>query len=569
MTWQPRAVLRRPAQVTALGVALGLLFSFALTLVSPAAPASAHAYVIATSPANGSSVDTAPTEITVTFDEPVTLNGQSDATTVIDSEGTRHDAGTAVLDAARTTLTIALAPSLPKDSYIASWSVVSADTHPVGGSLQFGYGVPASTLDAPPPPQPSAVLTLAVGVAKGLLYLGLVVAFGLLPAALLLGSEGGERRRVVRIAWVGAGVAILASAGQLAVQFLWIASAAPPLPPGAVWGSLVEFARSSYGIAVGVRVAALLGAALVLIGRPGRWRLAAFFALGLVAVGTITENGHGGAGPWWQFWSTVLHASGAIAWTGGLLVLGWLLLRRQLDADRLRRMPRWSLYAGISAAVLAASGVVQALVEVEYPAALFTTTYGVLLQVKILLVLAALGLGAGGYLWTRKQLRATTDGRPEPGQTARLRGRVRWEAGITAVVIVVSGVLSSITPAKADYAPTAVEHRKIGPYQVTLEVGPARRGPQAFRITAVQPTEASPLPQEVQVVLSQADGPVKDLAVSFPYRIPGVVHAGKPTPILFASSAVTVPSTGVWTASVTVVASQFDQYTATISYRVE
>ncbi|AYG02182.1 copper resistance CopC/CopD family protein [Gryllotalpicola protaetiae] len=563
MTSRPGARTRRFAQVAALGVALGLLLGVAGALAHPRA-ASAHAYVVSSTPANGAELTAAPTTVRVSFDEPVTLPGTADEATVLDESGARVDAGAPRLDAARTTLTIGIKPGIPKGAYIASWSVISADTHPVGGSLEFGYGVPATAAAAPETPQPSAVLSLFVGLAKGLLYLGLVVGLGVPPAALLLGAAADERHLVLRVARLGVAAAAAASVLQLVLQHLWES------------GGLATFAASSYAIAVYARIVAL-GIAAIVAGpaaadRPHRTARVVFAAAGLIAVGTVVVNGHGGSHAWWYFASTALHAISAVAWIGGLTVLGWLLLRGRLSADRLRRMPHWSLYAGLSVAALAASGITQGLVEVRYPAALVTTQYGWVLLIKLALVAVVLALAVRGHFWVRAESRAgdgAADAQPAPGRTAALRNRVRWEAGVAASVVVISGVLSSITPAAADYAPTVTAHEKIGPYRVTLEVAPARTGPETLKVTVLEPSFNAALPDSIDVELSQPGGPVKSLDVQFPYRIAGVLHPGRPTPVTFTSAAITVPRTGEWTASVTVVASALEQYTADLSYRVQ
>jgi copper transport protein len=562
VTSRPGARTRRFAQVAALGAALGLLLGVTGAALQQQ-PASAHAYVVSSTPVDGAELAAAPTAVHVTFDEPVTLPGTADEATVLDSAGKRVDTKAPQLSADRTTLTIGVAPGIAKGSYIASWSVISADTHPVGGSLEFGYGVPATATSAPVAPEPSALLSLFVGLAKGLLYLALVVGIGTPPATLLLGAAADERRRALRVARVGIGAAAAASVLQLALQHLWEA------------GGVTTFATSSYAIAVYARLAAL-GVAAVAAGpaaadRPHRAARAVFAAAGLVAVATVVVNGHGGSHAWWYFASTALHAVSAVAWLGGLTVLGWLLLHGRLSAERLRRMPHWSLYAGLSVAALALSGTVQGLVEVRYPAALVTTQYGWGLIIKLTLVAVVLVLAVRGHFWVRAERRSAAGlpgAQPAPGRTARLRNRVRWEAGVAASVVIISGVLSSITPASADYAPTVTRHEKIGPYDVTLVVSPARTGPETLKLTVLEPSFNAALPESLDVALSQSGGPVKSLAVQFPYRIAGVLHAGKPTPVTFTSAAVTVPRAGEWTADVTVVVSALEQYTADVTYTV-
>ncbi|QMU69077.1 copper resistance protein CopC [Streptacidiphilus sp. P02-A3a] len=565
---------------------LALLGAFAALLLW-ATPASAHAYVISTSPADGAEVASAPARVQVTFDEPVTLPSAKGAAGVIDAQGRAVDDGSVRLTDGRRTLVIGLRPGLAKGSYIASWSVISADTHPVGGSLQFGYGVPAVALAAATAPQPSAELELLVGAVKGLLYLGLVVALGLLPAGLVLGAEPDEWRVLRRAARIGAGASVLASLLQVVAQYLWDASA---LPDGPTWAGLGGFLDSSYCVAVLVRVGLLTAAVVLLPTRPTlstrltrptrptatRWALAARWTLegvlALAALGTVVDNGHGGTGAWWYFGSTLLHVTAVTAWLGGLGVLGWLVLRRRLTRRRLARLPVWSRYAATSVGLLAATGVLQSVVQVRYPAALVDTTYGGILLVKLGLVAAALLLGLAGNRWIARRLAApgslTADGLPLPGETARLRGRVRVEAGIGAAIVVVAGVLSSTAPAATAYAPTRVLHAVIGPYTVTIEIGPARRGPESFRITAEAADAATDPVESVQLDLGQAGGGVRALPVDFPYLLPGPIRAGQSTAFTFASSSVAVPDSGSWTGTLTLVASATEQYTDAFQYHV-
>jgi copper transport protein len=552
-------------------LALGLLFT-AFLVLQPAPwaalpAAQAHATTVSTSPTHGSELDAAPAEIRVTFDEPVTLAGLTDPTSVIDANGDRVDAATGELDASRTTLTIPVRSGLPDGVYIASWRVVSADTHPVGGSLQFGVGVPAGMTPLAETPEPSAVLTLVIGVAKGAVYLGLVFALGVLPAALVLGAAPRSLRRVRRIAAAGALGALVASLAQLAAQFFWLRSGGGD---GELLAELGQFLTTPYALAVWMRCGALaLAAATIGFGKrwPGRLRLVLAGALGLVAVASVVVNGHGGTNAL-LFASTMLHALGAIAWLGGLVVLGWLLLRRRLDAARLARIPTWSVYAASCAAAVVVSGIVQGVAAVGTLDALVTTSYGVLLLVKLGLVGIVLWLGLLGYRWGVRERRLASGGQPRPGQTARLRRQVRREAGIAVAIVALSGVLSSVTPAIDEWRPSYEATATAGPYEVQIEVAPARLGPQTVRISVTPPEPNAPQPEVLEASLQQIDGPVADLDVDFPIRLPEPLDPEEPTTTTFISAAVNVPDTGEWEVVVVLVVDRLEQYSTSFRYDV-
>src|SRR5579875_1450216 len=106
--------------------------------------ARAHAYIIATSPAQGGRVTTPPREVDIQFDEPVTLESR-DALVVRDSGGAVIPcAGGAHIDPRDATrLVCSFASRLARGSYTVAWRVTSADTHVVHGVFSFGVEVAA------------------------------------------------------------------------------------------------------------------------------------------------------------------------------------------------------------------------------------------------------------------------------------------------------------------------------------------------------------------------------------------------------------------------------------------
>ena len=514
-------------------------------LVWSAPTAAAHAYVISQSPTSGAELAASPAAVVVRFSESVTL-ASGTATSVVNSSGTRVDTGAPVLSGDR--LTIPLRHDLPKDVYVASWSVISADSHPVGGSLQFGVGVPTTAIAEPTAPQPSSLLQLINGVLKGLVYLGLIVALGAPLAARLLQVSLPTR-------WVAAGflAAAVGSVLQIPVQYLWGASASR-----ATWAGLGQSFGSTYALTIYLRVVLLALAWAVRRWWPG------FAVVALLLVATVVRNGHGGAEGGWIFVSTLAHATAATAWIGGLLVLGWAMLTRRLEVAQLRRLPLWSRYAGAAVAVIAITGVAQAIVQVRYPAALVHTTYGWVLVAKLALVAVTAFFAIRGNRWVTTHSRLT--GQPEPGETARLRRFARREAVLGTAIVIVSGVLSSVDPAQATYAPTTTQTLTAGPYTVDLRIAPARRGPVGFRVTVTGAADATPLAQRVELTLSQPGGAIRALPVEFTARIPGTIHSGQPVPMTFVSSVVVLPDIGDWQAQLTVVASETEQYSAATEF---
>jgi copper resistance protein C len=116
-------------RAAALALAVGWLL-----LVVGAAPASAHASLVHSSPADQSSLATAPKTVKLTFDENIRMPS---LILVKNSDGASVVAGkTAVLD----NIVSTPVKTGPSGDYTVAYRVVSADGHPVSGRLSFTVG---------------------------------------------------------------------------------------------------------------------------------------------------------------------------------------------------------------------------------------------------------------------------------------------------------------------------------------------------------------------------------------------------------------------------------------------
>jgi methionine-rich copper-binding protein CopC len=96
--------------------------------------ASAHAFLRAATPAVGSTVRQAPTEVVVEFTEEVEPMFSTIAVT--DRSGARVDTGRAHLEGGETRLAAALKPLRP-GTYKVVWHATATDTHKTEGSFTF------------------------------------------------------------------------------------------------------------------------------------------------------------------------------------------------------------------------------------------------------------------------------------------------------------------------------------------------------------------------------------------------------------------------------------------------
>jgi len=139
-------VSRSPRRWAArLGTVLAVL---ALALLGTAGPALAHNVLISSSPADGATLDTAPSTVTFSFDQPV--QNFEPVLVVIGPNGNAFGGAPTVSgDSISAPMTAG-----PAGSYRAAYRIVSADGHPVSGEITFtltaaaagtATGVPTST----------------------------------------------------------------------------------------------------------------------------------------------------------------------------------------------------------------------------------------------------------------------------------------------------------------------------------------------------------------------------------------------------------------------------------------
>jgi len=129
-------------------LALGALTLGLVGTVLAAAPASAHDYVVSTTPKTDSTVDAAVPQVDVTFDD-VVLDPQHDGSTTVlqvtDAAGQHFETSCPAVSGRQISVPAALGDA---GAYTVTWRIVSADGHPVSGTFGFDYRPPSGTTSA-------------------------------------------------------------------------------------------------------------------------------------------------------------------------------------------------------------------------------------------------------------------------------------------------------------------------------------------------------------------------------------------------------------------------------------
>ena len=126
-------------RIGAARIAAWAVLGIAALIVLPAAPASAHAELIGSSPKDGATVKTLPRQVQLEFSEEI---GTPAFVEVKAADGTDVTAGDP--DVLGATVTVPLTGAGPAGSYTIDYRVVSADGHPVSDELTFDVTTGAS-----------------------------------------------------------------------------------------------------------------------------------------------------------------------------------------------------------------------------------------------------------------------------------------------------------------------------------------------------------------------------------------------------------------------------------------
>jgi copper transport protein len=341
--------------------------------------------------------------------------------------------------------------SLTPGEYKVVWHVLSADGHPVGGTFSFAIGTepasappavvtsrqsnasttpPAQTVATLPTPDTTATtevgtIPIVASTVRGLGLGAIMAGVGLL----FFGMTSPDQRQRTPTPWVirsiAVGVLLL-----IAHLFAWLQNISPD---GSLGADFVGAALGSTpGMVEGVRIAlAVLALWAAALARRGAIALA-FGVACLLVSGAI---GHPAAiHPLWSIPFKSVHLLAGSAWLGGLLWLG------AVDRDEASfpiEARRVSSVALICAIAIVVSGLLQTIMFLNTPSDLIHSAYGRLALVKMVGILALIGLGAFNRFLL---LPAVADSGTRPALTRT----VRQEIAIVIVLILVGGFLAYV-----------------------------------------------------------------------------------------------------------------------------
>ncbi len=420
----------RPLVLLFLAVAGALLAGLA-----GAAPVSAHAALIGSTPQQGAVADKAPARVTLTFSEQIALS--DGAIRVLDPKGKRVDTGKAA-EVSGTTYAVPLHSGLPDGTFTVAYQVVSADSHPVAGAFTFSIGAPSVTsVKVSDESAGGGVVGALYGFGRYVSYAGFIVMVGGAAFVLACWQRGAGVRalqRFVAAGWLAMTAATLAlllmrgsytgsgkvgdifdlgllsdvlqtktgaalvsrllllAAAALFIAVLFGAYARPEdegedSDEGAEETEGADESEDGYAAKRDLTFGLAIGGGVVAIGLAATWALAEHASTGLQAGIAMPVD--------------VVHLLAVALWLGGLCALLVALFRAPADTPiEGSAVRRFSQVAFGSVLALIATGIYQSWRQLGSWSAFTGTSYGQLLLVKIGLVIVLVGIAYISRRWT-------------------------------------------------------------------------------------------------------------------------------------------------------------------------
>jgi copper transport protein len=568
------------------GIRLAAVSTLALTLlILLAAPASAHAVLLTSSPGADTSMSIPPSKLQLTFSENVEVSLGS--IQLFNQKGDRIDVGAPHHSATTDRSIEASVPHLDNGSYVLTWRVISADSHPVHGAFTFTVGRAsgnAEALAAKLEARGNGTRTVGVlfAIARSIEYAGIALLIGAAVFAAAIRPHGRRRTRADALVWVGWILLFGATVAGLLLQGPY--AGARPLTDAFRSSVVRAVLETRYGHLAEVRLVLLLAVLpLILVvrktWRPRWWWWVLATPLGLAIAATPGLAGHAATGTFVDLAIPfdTLHVVAMSLWLGGLACLALMVIDR--DPDARRSADNFSPVALTSVIVIVATGTFAAWREVGWSVDAFRhTSFGRILLVKIAVFIVLLALAA----WSRRIIRArrpvalsaavvtdaSPNGAPEPAPSDPEVRNLRWSVGAELVfgiaILVITAMLVNAQPARSALSlPYSTEFREPT-MLIDLIISPAKAGPVDLHIYALSPSGGNLFTPKITAQMSL---PAKGIA---PLEIP-LVRAG-PNHFLACAGPVTqvgstatcndkfsIPLSGKWLIVIRALRNEFDE----------
>ena len=437
-----------------------------LLLMVTSQESKAHGKDLNTTPTDGSVVDEFPETIEIIFNEKVTILEESTIllnslgeNTVLSAKAEDYNNGSKVL-------LNSPAEDLAKGWYAVNWRALSADSHPIAGTFTFFYGDPALSSSFSKPERvenPAKVYIYLATLLRIFSYLSLLLSLGAIVFWWVVGGKTAEvYTKSGKHAWR---IALYAAILGFVTTLLLLVNTAIILNGGSYTslGLIIQIVASGpIGSALLIRVSALFGVCtgLLLLSEKSLKKL----GVGVFAVSSFfyiysyAMSSHVYVVPlkWVAVSGLILHLVGASIWLGGIpsLVLALRSTSKNIDGHatalvnsaKLSIVDRFSKIATLAVVCVGLGGVLASFTMFNSIAEYYTTNYGRVLLLKIVLVSCAGAVGAYNHFVLVPLLRKEPDN--EKAHDA-IKRSVTKELVIFLLIVLATGALTYNSAPKA------------------------------------------------------------------------------------------------------------------------
>ena len=455
-----------------------------LVTIGVSQTAFAHAVLLGSTPKAGEMLADSPKELTLNFNEevgPIFFKVLDKTGKEVGKPGEIRPDGN--------NLHLPLGEALANGTYVLTYRVISADTHPVGTTFGFSVGEPMADMSqmSQSAAESSTPWTYAVAANRWVLYATMLLAAGSALFTLLIPTPAGVGAATFSL---GRTSAIIASVAYLLAIGI---GGAEMLMGGAT--ALLSVDAWSRGVGSTLTPSAVIGvpAMLVLIYAFGQGadkpKTGALTVGAVAAIGSFLVTGHAAtAAPVWLMATVVaIHLFGASFWFGAL----YPLFKTAGTTDATQAgvvMTKFSVWAMFSVGLIILSGLAISFVQVESPSKLLGNAYGAGLVRKLVLVAIILGLAAYNKLVLTPALE-----KGDATASHRIRRTIRIEIVVYVLILGAAMSLTLTTPPRAIMAPGAGGMAMMNEgfkatvqangYTVDLDITPAKAGENMIMAT--------------------------------------------------------------------------------------
>lgn len=489
------------------GVFLVMMLLFTINISN----ASAHAYIVNSSPSENESLDDSPTKATIEYNEKI-QSGFA-VLNVTNSAGKKVDGGNVTVE--DKTISVDLKANLKNDVYTMEWRVVSADGHSITGLVPFSIGeLPEGVVLPQEQYTADKSSMISVSINKVLLYSGFSLYMGLVLFYLVWFRPNGlepkiagrtKRYAVVALTLIGLGLLsfiVIQTQVNAGVSFF------QALKPSLLLETLQSTKEGTIW-SIQMVLFLLLVLAQVLIFKKGALLKKRLWILPLISfVGILLCKafiGHPSSSPYENvaIIMNFFHLTAASIWLGGIIVIIFLLKEGVFAKEGEQHDIYWntlqaySMWALFTVAVLAISGAVNGSLLIPDFHSLVSTAYGITLLVKVGIFALMIGFGAY-HLVSRTML----------SRKKFYKKTIKIEMVLGVLLLMVTSVFTQLqTPTlpidKPFYSEAEISYNE----NLSLAVSPKKTGIQNQYEVNLFDNDRDPLkdPEQITIELKQGD----------------------------------------------------------------